>query len=731
MRTFNELNSSLEEQTAEAPSLKKHRIGVRVTNPNNKREVKYVVVTHSSNKKGAQAVGEKHFKKKGYFVHGSFHSGMVSEEVEIDEAMDFKKEAAKHMKDMHDKNATPANKAYAQKMLQRALEASKMKDKVAATKHYMGEDTKNEENEMLSFKHFQVALEEAKKKSCKESELENAHGKEDEDDELEGKELEEAINEVLSKDASAGEWIRDFVHSDNPKFEGKSKEKRKQMALAAYYAKQRNEEIELEEGSSKVWAVTGTWTHRKYQKEPITTTTRVNAKSPEEAMDKYKSHMSQKYERKVHKMKVKPHTNQASTATRIEHVEIDESAVTHIVAKKDLQKHKDWMDSEGFDTNTKPLPKSHPKHSTHVGIVSKNSQESSYHEEGHASPIKEEVEEIDEADNLALRGLHTANPQSIPSYMRSTEKGKKSLADKNAPVLKSLIKSQLGKHPKANLPEEVEELDELSKKTLGSYVKAAAKDAEEAGQAQEYHGHKMDYERGEKRQKGIGKAVDRLTKEEVEELDEVSPFDWKAYAKERGTLSGEKTKTFHNVKKTSTGTVYTKQVNPDGTSKGSGDDAAKAAEKAEAPKRGRGRPKGVGAKAGSYKPRDPAKKAASAAKAAATKAANRAMRKESFDEEFMSSLIEGFEEEDFQDFLQCEEFDSLDEATREALLNFINEKSCGSYKMKESLTGKQHKLDKNKNGKLDSQDFKLLRKEETEQIQESVTKYAAFLSKKN
>ena len=52
------------------------------------------------------------------------------------------------------------------------------------------------------------------------------------------------IQEVLSKDASAGDWIHDFVHSDNPKFKGKSKEMRKKMALAAYYAKQRNEEVE-------------------------------------------------------------------------------------------------------------------------------------------------------------------------------------------------------------------------------------------------------------------------------------------------------------------------------------------------------------------------------------------------------------------------------------------------------------------------------------------------------
>lgn len=59
--------------------------------------------------------------------------------------------------------------------------------------------------------------------------------------------IDEQINEVLSKDATAGDWIHDFVHSDNPKFEGKSKDKRKQMALAAYYAKQRNEEVEMQE----------------------------------------------------------------------------------------------------------------------------------------------------------------------------------------------------------------------------------------------------------------------------------------------------------------------------------------------------------------------------------------------------------------------------------------------------------------------------------------------------
>jgi hypothetical protein len=46
------------------------------------------------------------------------------------------------------------------------------------------------------------------------------------------------LNEVLGKDATAGDWIHDFVHSDNPKFAGKSKAERKKMALGAYYGKQ-------------------------------------------------------------------------------------------------------------------------------------------------------------------------------------------------------------------------------------------------------------------------------------------------------------------------------------------------------------------------------------------------------------------------------------------------------------------------------------------------------------
>ena len=56
--------------------------------------------------------------------------------------------------------------------------------------------------------------------------------------------LDELINEVMAKDASAGDYIHDFIHSDNPKFAGKSKAKRKEMALAAYYSKKNEEYVD-------------------------------------------------------------------------------------------------------------------------------------------------------------------------------------------------------------------------------------------------------------------------------------------------------------------------------------------------------------------------------------------------------------------------------------------------------------------------------------------------------
>lgn len=48
-----------------------------------------------------------------------------------------------------------------------------------------------------------------------------------------------SIQEKLNKDMSAGDVIKDFQASDDPRFKGDSKEKRKKRALAAYYGMQK------------------------------------------------------------------------------------------------------------------------------------------------------------------------------------------------------------------------------------------------------------------------------------------------------------------------------------------------------------------------------------------------------------------------------------------------------------------------------------------------------------
>lgn len=62
----------------------------------------------------------------------------------------------------------------------------------------------------------------------------------------------EYLEEKLTAADPASKWIHDFVHSDNPKFEGKSKKERINMALGAKYAADRavKEEVEINEAKS-------------------------------------------------------------------------------------------------------------------------------------------------------------------------------------------------------------------------------------------------------------------------------------------------------------------------------------------------------------------------------------------------------------------------------------------------------------------------------------------------
>jgi hypothetical protein len=142
----------------------------------------------------------------------------------------------------------------------------------------------------------------------------------------------------------------------------------------------------------------------------------------------------------------------------------------------------------------------------------------------------EEVEDLDELSKSTLSGYLQKASGDVDT--KTKKAGGEALGNKK---IDSRL-SGMGKASERLAKEEVEELDELSKGTLGSYVKAASYNKQSADfgrgmKAQKRISSDGEYDdnnrvgfRSTKRAKGISKAVDRLAKEEVNEAREDSPI---------------------------------------------------------------------------------------------------------------------------------------------------------------------------------------------------------------
>ena len=143
---------------------------------------------------------------------------------------------------------------------------------------------------------------------------------------------------------------------------------------------------------------------------------------------------------------------------------------------------------------------------------------------------------------------------SSTNKMRITKSGVANKQDQKSNA--AVIKSRIGKHGKSNLPEDIEQVDELSKQTMGSYIKKAShdvatksaatgryadranavKDQMKKGDYSNYQQGKKDdatadkmFNKSWKRREGIAKATDKLTKEDVQ-VDEVLDTNIKKFA---------------------------------------------------------------------------------------------------------------------------------------------------------------------------------------------------------
>ena len=141
-------------------------------------------------------------------------------------------------------------------------------------------------------------------------------------------------------------------------------------------------------------------------------------------------------------------------------------------------------------------------------------------EHGHSAVyVMEEVEQIDELSQDTLNSYHSkagADRLKAKATVQKTMDMKKpatSTVDKATSAFSRFQKRGKGMTAAANKMSEETNLDEVSKATLGSYIKKAAGNIGDAAAAD-------DTNKELKRHKGIAKATDKLTKEEVDQIDE-------------------------------------------------------------------------------------------------------------------------------------------------------------------------------------------------------------------
>jgi hypothetical protein len=347
------------------------------------------------------------------------------------------------------------------------------------------------------------------------------------------KTIDEQINEVLSKDADAGAWISDFVKSDDPKFAGKSEAKRKQMALAAYYAKQKNESNDAYGASLEK------------KKED-----RLSSKD-QDTLGKVRDMLAKEK---------KPAKNEAvkqvrgDTGLQYEETELDEAsrAETGELFKGLVDKAHASSQAGNHTQAKRHLANAQ---TARYGILAKhmNKHQASfdkYKELKHSytnsdEPVREEAEELDELSKGTLKSYVNKAAQDL--HTKAMTAGMAAISPKNThgDVYKSnyskSFKRQTGIANAANklAKEEVEELDELSNKLLNRYSKKAEKEAGKhfmaADRAQDrgnYDKAQTNMDKAEKRASGVYRAQSKIKEESLDEIskDTLSSYANKAFA---------------------------------------------------------------------------------------------------------------------------------------------------------------------------------------------------------
>jgi hypothetical protein len=327
-------------------------------------------------------------------------------------------------------------------------------------------------------------LDKAGKKSHKEIVFHNGSVDQEKDDKLKREEVE--LEEKLTPSMGAGAYIKDFQKSDAPQFKGKSKEKKRMMGIAAYMAAKKGmkEETVVEAKDEKEYGYEGDM-----------------AMTQLETAIRHATHLKDMME---------PDTDLPEWV---------QSKIT--LATDYLQTACDYMTSEMNEAL---------KGNQHKIDKNKNGKV-----DAHDFKLLRKEETLDEAlDPSEIAGnpkMYDAATVKKAYYHKST-----SASDKES-LARHLDRHHGNKEWRNPVKEEAEQIDELSKGTLASYAKKATnsaritqsigKDFEASANKSRKPGMKDAAQsladkyksKSRSREAGVGKAIDRLAKEEFE-LDE-------------------------------------------------------------------------------------------------------------------------------------------------------------------------------------------------------------------
>lgn len=342
--------------------------------------------------------------------------------------------------------------------------------------------------------------------------------------------LKSQISEVLKASDPIEKWIDDFVHSKNPKFAGKTKAERIEMAKGAYYGAQKNEGTAVSQN----------------------TTPEVDMR---EAAEEHFVHVSDgsKYDEAPHDKDV-------------EHVK--KGAMIHggkwagHTDKGAIFKFGSHSDAEHFKRHVDKCP----HRSCYADHIDESVQESVV---GDDHVNKDQKLKIAGAKDMSIKDKLLSIPRGFKAMVKGKSEDDRKLKESDEAWAASQEKKKEDKltgkdqgtlaniralmaKEKKTVKEESEQIDEISKKTLGSYINKAhdqsVKQAVAARQSMQglataignsderladLHDKnaKASFKTQQKRTLGIAKAAAKLTKEEAEQITELSKKTLKSYAK--------------------------------------------------------------------------------------------------------------------------------------------------------------------------------------------------------